>query len=293
MGRSIEPVYIASSGFTVIATWRSRNPMIPESESEWWGYSAEHAWVLVSWREEKNRPGFESPRRVYLIRLRDWKEISIPRIEWSPPRYVSATEWIASLATPTLQDSASRTLHGYQKRFLKRAGPELLLVSQLKQLLHSNFLQANRFFETECADCLSLDEFETIKTTFAQKWVTENTPADKDGKRREPDDEQAAAIAAVNGHVQVVARAGSGKTSTLVNRAVFLMKHCGVAPSEILILAFNKKAIIEVICRLGLKNLPLLPAHRTMKEMARAAVAVYEKAVDEPDDGSPEQTGMV
>jgi hypothetical protein len=30
-----------------------------------------------------------------------------------------------------------------------------------------------------------------------------------------------------------------------------------------------EKAIIEVICRLGLKNLPLLPAHRTMKEMAR------------------------
>lgn len=47
-----------------------------------------------------------------------------------------------------------------------------------------------------------------------------------------------------------------------------------------------EKAIIEVICKLGLKNLPLLPAHRTMKEMARAAVAVYEKAVNEPDDGT-------
>lgn len=47
-----------------------------------------------------------------------------------------------------------------------------------------------------------------------------------------------------------------------------------------------EKAIIEVICKLGLKNLPLLPAHRTMKEMAKAAVAVYEKAVDDPDDGT-------
>lgn len=38
--------------------------------------------------------------------------------------------------------------------------------------------------------------------------------------------------------------------------------------------------------KLGLKNLPLLPAHATVKEMAKAAVAVYEKAVDEPDNGT-------
>ena len=46
-----------------------------------------------------------------------------------------------------------------------------------------------------------------------------------------------------------------------------------------------EKVIIEAICKLGLKNLPLLPAQATVKEMARAAVAVYEKAVDKPDDG--------
>jgi hypothetical protein len=47
-----------------------------------------------------------------------------------------------------------------------------------------------------------------------------------------------------------------------------------------------EKAIIEAICKLGLKNLPLLPAHRTVKEMAKAAVAVYAKAVDEPGNGT-------
>ncbi len=53
-----------------------------------------------------------------------------------------------------------------------------------------------------------------------------------------------------------------------------------------------EKAIIEVICKLGLKNLPLLPAHRTMKEMAMAAVAVYEEAVDEPDNGATNEKGQ-
>ncbi|MDQ3774719.1 MAG: UvrD-helicase domain-containing protein [Pseudomonadota bacterium] len=58
------------------------------------------------------------------------------------------------------------------------------------------------------------------------------------------------AIAAVHGHVQVVARAGSGKTATLINRALFLLKHCGVAPSEMLLLAFNRKAVLEMRRRL-------------------------------------------
>ena len=41
------------------------------------------------------------------------------------------------------------------------------------------------------------------------------------------------------------------------------------------------KAIADVICRLGLKKLPLLPSHRTMEMMAKAATAVYEGAVEE------------
>jgi hypothetical protein len=41
------------------------------------------------------------------------------------------------------------------------------------------------------------------------------------------------------------------------------------------------EAIADVICRLGLKKLPLLPPQRTMEMMAKAAVAVYEGAVEE------------
>jgi hypothetical protein len=52
-----------------------------------------------------------------------------------------------------------------------------------------------------------------------------------------------------------------------------------------------EKVIIEAICRLGLKNLPLLPAHATVTAMAKAAVAVYEKAVDDPDKGTTSESG--
>ena len=40
------------------------------------------------------------------------------------------------------------------------------------------------------------------------------------------------------------------------------------------------EAIAEVIVKMGLKKLPLLPARRTMHLMAKAAVAVYESAVE-------------
>ena len=39
-------------------------------------------------------------------------------------------------------------------------------------------------------------------------------------------------------------------------------------------------AIAEVIMKMGLKRLPLLPSNQTMHLMAKAAVAVYETAVE-------------
>ena len=42
-----------------------------------------------------------------------------------------------------------------------------------------------------------------------------------------------------------------------------------------------EEAIADVIGRLGLKKLPLLPSRHTMEMMAKAAVAVYEAAVEE------------
>ena len=41
------------------------------------------------------------------------------------------------------------------------------------------------------------------------------------------------------------------------------------------------EAIADVICRHGVKKLPFLPSQRTMEMMAKAAVAVYEGAVEE------------
>jgi hypothetical protein len=47
-----------------------------------------------------------------------------------------------------------------------------------------------------------------------------------------------------------------------------------------------EKAIAGVMARFGLRRLPLLPSRQTMHLMAKAAVAVYESAVENqrPED---------
>ncbi len=45
-----------------------------------------------------------------------------------------------------------------------------------------------------------------------------------------------------------------------------------------------ERAIIQVIGRLGLKKLPILPSQDTMRKMAQAAVAVYKGEVNGPEN---------
>jgi MinD-like ATPase involved in chromosome partitioning or flagellar assembly len=54
-----------------------------------------------------------------------------------------------------------------------------------------------------------------------------------------------------------------------------------------------KKAIVDIVCRLGLRHLPLLPSGHTMEAMAKAAAAVYETAVGNysPDKDRGEGAG--
>ncbi|NBY60809.1 MAG: DNA helicase UvrD [Actinobacteria bacterium] len=59
-------------------------------------------------------------------------------------------------------------------------------------------------------------------------------------------EEQANAVIAFDNRVQVVAAAGSGKTSVMVARAAYAVHRSFVAPERILLLAFNKAAAEEL-----------------------------------------------
>ena len=142
-----------------------------------------------------------------------------------------------------------------------------------------DFLTAYDFYKTQCTAHISFKEYEAEKTNYVRSWAKDFL----DPKAPEPDDEQAAAIGAVEGNVQVVARAGSGKTATLVNRALFLQEHCGVAHDEMLLLAFNRKAAEEIRQRLTSCLQDSIPHVRTFHALAHNLVHPEKVLFDEPD----------
>lgn len=76
-----------------------------------------------------------------------------------------------------------------------------------------------------------------------------------DGKRPYTlDKDQAKVVLDAHKNTLVTARAGSGKTRTIVAKVVFLIAHEKVLPEEILIFAFNRKARAEVNERLSNMN---------------------------------------
>ncbi|TRN80710.1 helicase IV, partial [Pseudomonas syringae] len=81
---------------------------------------------------------------------------------------------------------------------------------------------------------------------------------------KELNDEQARAVICFDNRVQLIASAGSGKTSTMVAKAIYAVHRGFVAPSEIIMLAFNKDAAEELqargaesLERLGMRGLTI------------------------------------
>ncbi|MEH2011088.1 UvrD-helicase domain-containing protein [Nostoc sp.] len=168
------------------------------------------------------------------------------------------------ISPPIYSEEINKLLQIEQK--LERSKLERpILLKSLKEYFEKDFLNVDTFYQTQCKEFIYLKNYKAEKLSYVQSWVQTNL-------NTSPDLEQAAAIGAVEGHIQVVARAGSGKTSTLVNRALFLQKHCGVAPNEILLLAFNRKAAEEIRERLTLQLQSSIPHVMTFHALAYALV---------------------
>ncbi|WP_254449586.1 UvrD-helicase domain-containing protein [Anabaena sp. UHCC 0253] len=158
----------------------------------------------------------------------------------------------------------------------RRNAKKLSLLQNIKDEFENNFLNADNFYQLHCTEYISFQEYKSEKSKYIQNWVKTNLNFSHDL-------EQAAAIGTIENHVQVIARAGSGKTSTLVNRAIFLQKHCGIAPGQMLLLAFNRKAATEMRERLTLQLQNSVPHTMTFHALAYALVHPENILFDEPD----------
>jgi len=139
-------------------------------------------------------------------------------------------------------EAESRRKESERLEIIKKEERRQFLLSGLRAVLETDFIGADHYYHQHCASIISIEEYKREKIEFVRGWFKSKVSESE----QIPDDEQTAAIAAVNNHVQVVARAGSGKTLTIVNRAFFLQKHCRVLPQEMLLLAFNKDAVQKI-----------------------------------------------
>ncbi|WP_342841635.1 UvrD-helicase domain-containing protein [Candidatus Lucifugimonas marina] len=111
--------------------------------------------------------------------------------------------------------------------------------------MRTDYVSAHATYQKAYSEIVSVEDFDEEKRLVIEEWIqSQNEPG------TEVDADQALAIGDLSGTTLVTARAGSGKTTTLVNRALFLQQRCGIQPEEILILAFNRKAVLEIKQRL-------------------------------------------
>ena len=87
------------------------------------------------------------------------------------------------------------------------------------------------------------DEIKRAQRWFAREVTYEGEPYTIDA-------EQAAAVVDESRNTIVVARAGSGKTRTIVAKIVYLVARCGIKPEEITAFVFNANAAAEINARL-------------------------------------------
>ena len=132
-------------------------------------------------------------------------------------------------------------------------------IATIQRLFQSDYFNAESLYHNiEGASELSANEFHSLRVQYVQNWFKTHP----DSSKNTPDEYQIDAIASCEKNVEVVARAGSGKTATIVNRFRFLTEHCHVDAASILILAFNRKAAEEL--REKIKNLLSTYQERTV-----------------------------
>lgn len=113
--------------------------------------------------------------------------------------------------------------------------------SLLEKLKNYDFRHADEIKSTSAS--FSKREYEHIKSIFVKKYLENILNKDNpDDKKISLDREQVAAIIDMSHDVLVTARAGSGKTTTIVNKIIYEITKYDLKPSEIRAFVFNRGA---------------------------------------------------
>lgn len=223
--------------------------------------------------------------RIEQRRLEEHRQVMLQRLERALQAGSRDAEGVlADIGSSNLFEASA--LRGLRRRIEQRKKIECKerLAAVLQDALATNYLAAESTLKSHPqGHFLDRADIRQLTAAFVQRWASRELSRDLDL-------DQAAAVGAHGGDIQVVARAGSGKTRTLVTRAIFLVKHCGVPPRSLLLLAFNKSAAEEMKKRLKGALGDDLPHVMTFHALAHALVQPGGKILH--DDESAGNLGL-
>lgn len=167
--------------------------------------------------------------------LNEWK----PSIEGRLQLYdfASAENILLKLGLTDMNWSKKRLQYYKEKQFNK------LKSSIEKKLQRYDFIGADKI-----SNALDRQSYETIKAKYVKQWFKQHVS--EDDRSYVLDEQQVLAVLNGNKNTIVTARAGSGKTRTLVAKVVYLAAKYNIKPDELLVFVFNKKASDEINERL-------------------------------------------
>ena len=116
-----------------------------------------------------------------------------------------------------------------------------IALEKLRETVARDFLGSEAVYQS-FKSLVSREQYASIRTEYVRGWFRDNL----DPEFLQPSDEQLEIIANSTGNTLVTARAGSGKTTLSVYRALFLIAALNVPPRTILMLAFNRSAVLEL-----------------------------------------------
>ncbi|QHU93807.1 UvrD-helicase domain-containing protein [Candidatus Saccharibacteria bacterium oral taxon 488] len=120
--------------------------------------------------------------------------------------------------------------------------------NELKVLIEDKLCQYDFIGADKISNALDRQSYETIKAKYVKQWFEKHVS--EDGRSYVLDEQQVIAVLNDNKNTIVTARAGSGKTRTLVAKVVYLAAKYNIKPDELLVFVFNKKASDEINERL-------------------------------------------
>lgn len=104
--------------------------------------------------------------------------------------------------------------------------------------------------------------------------------------------EQLAAVQHGTGPLRIVAQAGSGKTTALIERFAHLVEHQHIPPSQILMITFSRPAQQEMAKRID-KRLPAMGAGKSARTFHSIGLLIYRTAHKNKDDFELDTGGLL